>query len=106
MFSVFLPSLQSLKVSTPESLPGILSDDYVAWCAAGFALPHQRLPASPQYQSQPGAQLPSPAHMMAGQEPGQAGAQPLPQMGQSPLIKQEQASAPLMSPSAPLLQPQ
>ena len=57
------------------------------------------------YLGQPGAQLPGSAHTMAGQEPGQAGAQPLPQMGQSPLIKQEQASGPLMSPSAPLLQP-
>ena len=95
-----------VKVSTSESLPLLLNDGYLAWCAAGFVLPHQRSPASPQHQSQFGAQLPSSTHMMAGQEPGQSGAQSLTQMGHSPLIKQEQASAPLMNPSAPLLQPQ
>lgn len=97
---------RSVKVSTSERLPLFLNDGCLARCAAGFVLPHQRSPASPQHQSQFGAQLPSSTHMMAGQEPGQSGPQPLTQMGHSPLIKQEQASAPLMNPSAPLLQPQ
>ena len=93
---------RSVNVSTSERLPLFLNDGCLARCAAGFVLPHQRLPASPQHQSQFGAQLPSSTHMMAGQEPGQSGPQPLTQMGHSPLIKQEQASAPLMNPSAPL----
>ncbi|CAK0785745.1 hypothetical protein CVIRNUC_008956 [Coccomyxa viridis] len=92
------PSLAPLT-NIPSSSGGMAA-------AAGFVLPHQRSPASPQHQSQFGAQLPSSTHMMAGQEPGQSGPQPLTQMGHSPLIKQEQASAPLMNPSAPLLQPQ